>query len=89
LIVTAEIDPLRDDGEAYARRLIEAGVAVQVRRYIGLPHGFLSLPPSIPCVASALDEVCHALKDALRGNTPYLMHSNSRASNISARNVLT
>ncbi|MFF5083363.1 alpha/beta hydrolase [Actinoplanes sp. NPDC000266] len=41
LIVTAEHDPLRDEGELYGRRLREAGVAVTVSRYAGAGHGFV------------------------------------------------
>lgn len=41
LIVTAEYDPLRDEGEAYGRRLAEAGVPATVRRYEGAGHGFV------------------------------------------------
>jgi acetyl esterase len=41
LVITAEHDPLRDEGELYGRRLQEAGVPATVHRYAGAPHGFV------------------------------------------------
>lgn len=42
-IITAEFDPLVDEGEALYRRLLESGVEVQCRRYLGVNHGFFQL----------------------------------------------
>jgi alpha/beta hydrolase fold len=47
LIVTAECDPLRDEGERYAHKLREAGVDVEVRRYRGMIQGFFQMTAAL------------------------------------------
>jgi acetyl esterase len=56
LIVTAEHDPLRDEGELYAERLRAAGVACTVSRYAGAPHGFVEHFSWIPEFHRVYDE---------------------------------
>ncbi|SBV30087.1 acetyl esterase [Micromonospora krabiensis] len=55
VVVTAEHDPLRDEGDAYARRLADAGVPVVHRREAGLVHNFPSLRDVSPAAAAAED----------------------------------
>jgi acetyl esterase len=64
-VVTAEYDPLRDEGEAYAARLAEAGVPATVVRYDGMIHGFLSMGGVVDTGRRALGELAAVLADAL------------------------
>jgi acetyl esterase len=64
LIITAEFDPLRDEGEAYARRLEEAGVPVTLSRYDGMFHGFFRMPGVIDKANDALAEAAGAVRRA-------------------------
>jgi acetyl esterase len=57
LIVTAEFDPLRDEGEAYGEHLAAASVDVQVTRYPGMIHGFLDYRGIVDEGWDALDEI--------------------------------
>ena len=63
LIITAECDPLRDGGELYGQRLLEAGVPATVTRYDGMVHSFMHLGALVPQANQALDEVIHALQN--------------------------
>ena len=65
LVITAEYDPLRDEGEAYAARLAAAGVDATATRYDGMIHGFFSLRDLIPEGKAAVDQACEALRTAL------------------------
>ena len=60
-IVTAGFDPLRDEGEAYARKLAQAGVRTVLRRYDGFVHGFLNLVGSSPASRGIVIEIARAL----------------------------
>ena len=70
LVLTAEYDPLRDEGEAYARRLADAGVAVVLQQYEGLIHGFVRMPAMIARASGAIDEIADEARAALTGTDP-------------------
>ncbi|SDL62106.1 acetyl esterase [Nonomuraea maritima] len=64
-VVTAEYDVLRDEGERYARRLADAGVPAELRRFDGAVHSFFVLPGLFDQAAQARDYVAARLKEAL------------------------
>jgi acetyl esterase len=64
LVITAEFDPLRDEGEAYGERLKEAGVPVIITRYDGMIHGFFGQFPVIDKGKVAVREAADALVSA-------------------------
>jgi acetyl esterase len=64
-IVTAECDVLRDEGKAYASRLVEAGVRTTYVEYPGMVHGFTAMAMTIPMGRTAIDEMGAALRDGL------------------------
>lgn len=66
LVITAEFDPLRDEGEAYGAQLNEAGVQVDCTRYDGMIHSFFTLAGIIDKGKEAIDQVGRALQAAFR-----------------------
>jgi len=63
LIITAEFDPLRDEGESYGNKLKEAGVHVISSRYKGVTHGFISMDKITKKSDSAINEISSYLRN--------------------------
>jgi acetyl esterase len=70
LVLTAEYDPLRDEGEAYARKLREAGVPVTLRCYDGQIHGFIGMTATVDRAREAFDQAAADLRHALATPLP-------------------
>jgi acetyl esterase len=66
-VLTAEYDPLRDEGRAYAERLAAAGVPTQYTNYDGVFHGFFGMTEQLPRARQAVEETCAALRKAFGG----------------------
>jgi acetyl esterase len=67
LIIVGENDVLRDEGEAYAHKLMQAGVSTTATRYLGTIHDFVMLNPitDTPAARGAIDQASHTLKEIL------------------------
>ncbi len=70
LVITAECDPVRDDGEVYVARLREAGVLARLSRYPGTLHGFFAMPGVLAKATVALAEASDFLRSELLGTSP-------------------
>jgi acetyl esterase len=66
LVITAEFDPLRDEGEAYAERLRAAGVPVTCTRYDGTIHSFVSMAANLDVGQRAFEQIVAGLAEAFK-----------------------
>jgi acetyl esterase len=64
-VLTAEYDPLRDQGRAYAERLAAEGTPADVRNYDGLFHGFFGMHDTIEPARAAFDDAVAFLRRVL------------------------
>ena len=67
VVVTAEHDPLRDEGELYASRLVEAGGRAELRRWDGMVHGFPGMTAQLPEAEDSLQWTAERLRALLDG----------------------
>ena len=62
MVITAEFDPLRDEGQAYAQRLRDAGVSVKSSHYEGLIHGFFWMAGALDAGKQLIAEIGNELR---------------------------
>jgi acetyl esterase len=67
LVITAEYDPLRDEGELYAEKLKATGVPVALSRYNGVNHGFMFWVGVVDKAGAAMNEACEWLRSVFAG----------------------
>ena len=67
VIITAGFDPLNDQGEAYAKRLRDAGVPVAFRCYDNLAHAFVAFTGVVPCAEVACREIAGLVREGYQG----------------------
>jgi acetyl esterase len=65
-LITAELDPLRDEGFEYSKRLESAGNLVIYKNYPSLIHGFLLMQGFLPEAQQAIQEIAQAVKQFLK-----------------------
>lgn len=73
-VITADIDPLRSEGEAYAQRLQHSGVAVDYRNYEGVAHGFFGMGAVVDLANAAVRQVADNLERAFDSVAPPALH---------------
>ncbi len=64
-VMTCDVDPLRDEGEAYGQALRKAGITVKSKRYPGVCHGFLMMPGVIDAAKVGIADCCAELRIAI------------------------
>jgi acetyl esterase len=64
-VMTCDVDPLRDEGEAYGQALRKAGITVKSKRYPGVCHGFLMMPGVIDAAKVGIADCCAELRTAI------------------------